>query len=51
MNTRIARNTQESAPVTRKHRPDYGLFITAAILLAVGLIVMYAISPARWGRK
>lgn len=31
---------------TRKHRPDYGLFVLASILLAVGLIVMYAISPA-----
>ena len=31
---------------TRKHRPDYGLFVLSSILLAVGLIVMYAISPA-----
>lgn len=46
MNPRIARNTTDATPVSRKHKPDYGLFITAAILLAVGLIVMYAISPA-----
>lgn len=30
----------------RKHRPDYGLLIIAGILLGIGLIVMYAISPA-----
>lgn len=30
----------------RKHRPDYWLLILCAILLAVGLIVVYAISPA-----
>lgn len=46
MNTRNGRNDQGQQPVARKHRPDYGLFITASILLAVGLIVMYAISPA-----
>jgi cell division protein FtsW len=30
----------------RKHRPDYWLLIWAATLLAVGLMVVYAISPA-----
>jgi cell division protein FtsW len=30
----------------RKHRPDYWLLILCVILLAVGLIVVYAISPA-----
>lgn len=30
----------------RKHRPDYGLIVIASILLVVGLIVMYSISPA-----
>lgn len=30
----------------RKHRPDYWLLIWSAVLLAVGLIVVYAISPA-----
>ncbi len=30
----------------RKHRPDYWLIILCAILLAVGLILVYAISPA-----
>lgn len=33
-------------PQVRRHRPDYGLLIIALILLGVGLIVMYAISPA-----
>lgn len=30
----------------RKHRPDYWLLILSASLLAIGLIVVYAISPA-----
>jgi cell division protein FtsW len=30
----------------RKHRPDYWLLILSATLLAIGLIVVYAISPA-----
>lgn len=30
----------------RKHRPDYLLLILCAILLATGLVVVYAISPA-----
>lgn len=33
----------------RKHRPDYGLLVIASILLGIGLIVMYAISPALAG--
>ena len=31
---------------TRRHRPDYWILILAALLLAIGLIVVYAISPA-----
>jgi len=30
----------------RRHRPDYWLLVIVALLLAVGLIVVYAISPA-----
>src|SRR5476651_2706839 len=30
----------------RKHRPDYWLLVWCAVLLAVGLVVVYAISPA-----
>jgi cell division protein FtsW len=30
----------------RKHRPDYWLLVWCAVLLAIGLVVVYAISPA-----
>jgi cell division protein FtsW len=30
---------------TRRHRPDYWLLVISAMLLAVGLIVVYSISP------
>lgn len=30
----------------RKHRPDYGLVILSLLMVAVGLIVVYSISPA-----
>ncbi len=30
----------------RRHRPDYGLLLMSVALLVVGLIVVYAISPA-----
>ncbi|HYH36528.1 MAG TPA: FtsW/RodA/SpoVE family cell cycle protein, partial [Candidatus Saccharimonadales bacterium] len=30
----------------RKHRPDYWLLILCVMLLSVGLVVVYAISPA-----
>lgn len=33
----------------RKHRPDYLLLILCAVLLAIGLIVVYAIGPALSG--
>ena len=42
-------NSQGSAGILalgRKHRPDYWLVILCAILLSIGLIVVYAISPA-----
>lgn len=39
---------KKSAELTlgRKHRPDYWLLILCAALLSIGLIVVYAISPA-----
>lgn len=46
MNPRQARPTNIDQLPTRRHRPDYGLVIIATILLFIGLIVMYAISPA-----
>lgn len=41
-----ARQQSVVDPSVRKHRPDYGLVIIASILLGIGLVVMYAISPA-----
>jgi cell division protein FtsW len=38
------RMTQESQ--IRRHRPDYWLIVIVAFLLAIGLIVIYSISPA-----
>ncbi len=29
----------------RRHRPDYWLLLLSSVLLAIGLIVIYAISP------
>lgn len=43
--TRNVINSEDNLP-KRAHRPDYGLLILSLILLAAGLIVMYAISPA-----
>jgi cell division protein FtsW len=37
---------REPQQQTRRHRPDYLLLIVTAILLAIGVIVVYAISPA-----
>lgn len=36
----------ETASLTRRHRPDYGIFILTSLLLVIGLIVVYSISPA-----
>lgn len=41
---RWARDNVSDSP--RKHRPDYWLLILSVALLATGLIVVYAISPA-----
>lgn len=35
-----------SQPTSRRHRPDYWLVALSALLLAIGLVVVYAISPA-----
>ena len=37
---------QQQLQLGRKHKPDYWILIWCAILLAIGLIVVYAISPA-----
>lgn len=36
----------EPSDLGRKHRPDYWLVVLCAVLLSIGLIVVYAISPA-----
>lgn len=38
--------SRPEVPLGRKHRPDYWLIILSALLLTLGLIVVYAISPA-----
>lgn len=38
--------SSETSYAQRRHRPDYGLPILALLLTVVGLIVLYAISPA-----
>jgi cell division protein FtsW len=45
---RIARSDYNSGAETqhRRHRPDYWLLILSVALLAIGVIVVYAISPA-----
>ncbi|MBL8121502.1 cell division protein FtsW [Candidatus Saccharibacteria bacterium] len=42
---RYKRGVEPSEP-SRKHRPDYWLVVITACLLAIGLIVVYSISPA-----
>lgn len=43
----LRRDLRPSAPAQpRRHRPDYLLVILMAILVSVGMIVVYAISPA-----
>ncbi|HET7629772.1 MAG TPA: putative peptidoglycan glycosyltransferase FtsW [Candidatus Saccharimonadales bacterium] len=42
-----SRLTQSASQVVRRHQPDYQLFLFAGILILVGLIVLFAISPAR----
>lgn len=37
---------QDTLELGRKHRPDYWLLIWCAALLSIGLVVVYAISPA-----
>jgi cell division protein FtsW (lipid II flippase) len=49
MNQAWRRQSLLASITVRKHRPDYGLLVIASILLGIGLIVMYAISPALAG--
>lgn len=38
--------TNSTATASRRHKPDYWLLILGSMLLALGLIVVYSISPA-----
>lgn len=44
--TRQFRQSASQTTQMRRHRPDYWLLIISAALLAIGLVVVYAISPA-----
>jgi len=48
METRTRRHiaTETLSSLPRRHKPDYWLFVLCLILLVIGLIVVYAISPA-----
>lgn len=37
---------REAGTDRRKHRPDYGLVVVVGLLLLLGLIIIYAVSPA-----
>lgn len=39
-------NATEDLSLGRRHRPDYLLVLCVAILLAIGLVVIYSVSPA-----
>lgn len=38
---------QASAPAVRRHRPDYQIVLFMGLLMMIGLVVLYSISPAR----
>jgi len=42
----VAARQSEELALGRRHQPDYWLLILSAILLSIGLVVVYAISPA-----
>ncbi|MGD0284140.1 MAG: putative peptidoglycan glycosyltransferase FtsW [Candidatus Saccharimonadales bacterium] len=48
METRTRRHiaTETLSSLPRRHKPDYWLFVLCLILLVIGLVVVYAISPA-----
>lgn len=39
-------STQSGSTIGRRHRPDYLLMLVMVMLLAIGLIVIYSVSPA-----
>ncbi len=46
MRSRRRLSTRVAGTDRRKHKPDYGLVIVVGLLLLLGLIIMYAVSPA-----
>jgi len=44
---RVAAARAERPTVVRRHRPDYHIVLYMGLLMLIGLIVMYAIGPAR----
>lgn len=38
---------EPSSPVVRRHRPDYQIVLFMGLLMMIGLVVLYSISPAR----
>ena len=45
------RRREVGVQVARKHKPDYFLLLLSAVLLALGLVVLYAISPGLSAQK
>lgn len=44
---RRSRASDESVNAVRRHRPDYQIVLFTGLLMIIGLIVIYSISPAR----
>lgn len=42
-----AAEREPSTPVVRRHRPDYQIVLFMGLLMMIGLVVLYSISPAR----
>jgi cell division protein FtsW len=42
---RTSSSSMATGGLSRRHRPDYGILIIAMLLSAIGLVVVYAISP------
>ncbi len=46
MRSRGRLSKRQAGTDRRKHRPDYGLIVVVGLLLLLGLIIIYAVSPA-----
>lgn len=45
--SRVRQPSNDASPAVRRHRPDYQIVLFMGILMLVGLVVLYSISPAR----